>query len=246
MWIGVVTLFPEMFAESALTGIFARALKNEVLSIYCANPRDFTADKHRNVDDKPYGGGAGMVMQAEPLAAAVKTLQDKAPVANLPVVMLSPVGEQFSQGLAVEKSHAEGLILICGRYEGVDQRFIESCVDEVWSIGDYVLSGGELPALVVLDAIARHIPGVLGNIRSNLDESHLDGTLEYPQYTRPEISLNESVPEVILGGDHSEIGLYRRREALAVTYRERPDLLARKVFSERDRRLLEAYFADHQ
>lgn len=242
MWLGVVTLFPESFEPEALTGVFARAVKTGLVTIDCVNPRDFTTDKHRTVDAKPYGGGPGMVMLAQPLQLALDALQQRAPQ-NVPVIFLSPAGTTFTQQTVPEYSATPGLILICGRYEGVDQRFVDQCVDHVWSIGDFVLSGGELAAMVVMDAISRHIPGVLGNIQSNLDESHLDGTLEYPQYTRPEICLNERVPEVLMQGDHAGIKSYRRREALTATYRQRPDLLTQNLFNESDRRLLESYFA---
>lgn len=253
MWIGVVTLFPEMFALDALHGVFARAVNNATLTLRCANPRAFTSDKHRTVDDKPYGGGAGMVMMAEPLVAAVTALQQQAAEevsaistgqqSRLPVIMLTPAGRPFDQVTAVSSSTLPGLILVCGRYEGVDQRFIDAAVDEQWSLGDFVLSGGELPALAVMDAVARHIPGVLGNFQSNLDESHLDGTLEYPQYTRPEMTLGQTVPDELLSGHHARVNLHRRGQALAATYRQRPDLLTGRVFSETDRALLAEFLA---
>ena len=241
MWIGLVTLFPETFAPDALSGVFGRAVRAGHLTIECANPRDFVADKHRTIDDKPYGGGAGMVMQAAPLAAAVADLKERGP-SGLPVVMLSPAGRVFKQAKAQALSESSGAIFICGRYEGVDQRFLDSVVDELWSVGDFVLSGGEMAALIIMDAAARHIPGVLGNFQSNLDESHLDGTLEYPQYTRPEKYLNMEVPEALLSGDHKRINSYRRREALIATFNDRPDLMTQRVFSESDRKLLESYF----
>ena len=243
MWIGLVTLFPETFAPDALSGVFGRAVRAGHLTIECANPRDFVADKHRTIDDKPYGGGAGMVMQAAPLAAAVADLKERGP-SGLPVVMLSPAGRVFKQAKAQALSESSGAIFICGRYEGVDQRFLDSVVDELWSVGDFVLSGGEMAALIIMDAAARHIPGVLGNFQSNLDESHLDGTLEYPQYTRPEKALNEAVPKVLLSGDHRAIHRHNRKAALSLTYRLRPDMLSNKVYSDTDRALLAEHFAE--
>ncbi len=238
MWFGVVTLFPELMTAASTAGVFGRALEQGVLTLDVFNPRDYTADRHRTVDDKPYGGGAGMVMMHEPLARAVQAARDSAP-ADTPVVMMSPQGSRFAQAEAVRRSAGTGLILICGRYEGVDERFIDAHVDLQWSIGDYVLSGGELPALVVMDAIARHVPGTLGNAQSNIDESHLDGTLDYPHYTRPEETSAGSVPDVLLSGDHARVSEYRRREALQRTFERRPDLLTRRILTGAERNLLE-------
>lgn len=239
MWIGVISLLPEVINSATSGGVFSRAVARGLITLKVFNPRDFTTDKHRTVDDKPYGGGAGMVMMADPLAAALAAAKAAAP-ADLPVVLMSPQGQVFDQAMAVEQSQQAGLILICGRYEGIDERFVSRHVDAEWSIGDYVLSGGELPALVVMDAIARHIPGTLGNSLSIIDESHLDGTLDYPHYTRPVESQGAKVPEELLSGDHSKVALYRRREALGRTFERRPDLLVRRVFSDKDRELLKA------
>ena len=239
MWIGVVSLLPELIAGATSAGVFSRAVANGLITLQVFNPRDFTTDKHRTVDDKPYGGGAGMVMMVEPLRAALQAAKEAAPC-DVPVVLMSPQGQVFSQSAAAEHSRQTGLILICGRYEGIDERFVSRYVDAEWSIGDYVLSGGELPALVVMDAIARHLPGTLGNSLSIIDESHLDGTLDYPHYTRPVEAEGLNVPAELLSGDHRKVSLYRRREALGRTFERRPDLLVRRLFSDEDRELLKA------
>jgi len=237
MWIGVITLFPEMFELALRHGVFGRAVDNAVIEVALFNPRDYTEDKYRNVDDRPYGGGPGMVLMAEPLRKAVQAARDHAP-GRADVVLLSPQGERFSQALGVHVSHEQALILICGRYEGIDERFIDLCVDSQWSIGDYVLTGGEIPAMAVMDVVARHIPGTLGNKVSALDESHLDGLLDYPQYTRPEATADQRVPQELVSGDPKRVARYRRREALRRTLTRRPDLLTRQVFGELDRELL--------
>jgi tRNA (guanine37-N1)-methyltransferase len=239
MWIGVISLLPEMIAAGTAAGVFGRAVASGVVTVEVFNPRDFTSDRHRTVDDKPYGGGAGMVMMVEPLQAALQAAKKAAP-AEVPVIMLSPQGRVFEQSVAVEHSDQPGLILVCGRYEGIDERFVAGHIDAEWSIGDYVLSGGEIPALVVMDAIARHIPGTLGNSLSIIDESYLDGTLDYPHYTRPVEFEGARVPAELLSGDHRKISAYRRREALGRTFERRPELLIRRVFSDEDRELLKA------
>ena len=242
MWLGVITLFPEMFDAVAGNGVFGRAVDNGVISLHCYNPRDFASDKHRTVDDRPYGGGPGMVMMVEPLRKALEAAQEQAPENSL-VVLMSPQGEVFSQAKGIDSGQLAGLILICGRYEGIDERFIREHVDAEWSIGDYVLSGGELAAMVVTDAIARHLPGTLGNQMSVIDESHLDGTLDYPHYTRPEKLGLDVVPADLLSENHKRMSRYRRREALKRTLDRRPDLLTGRVFSQEDRKLLEECFA---
>ena len=242
-WIGLITLFPEMFQPQLDYGVFGRSVSKGLITIDLFNPRDYATDKHHTVDDKPYGGGPGMVMMTEPLLAALQAARAAAP-SDVIVVLMSPSGTIFNQQMAVAASAQKSFIFICGRYEGLDQRFIDTQTDEQWSIGNYVLSGGELPALVVMDALARHIPGVLGNNQSNLSESHLDGKLDYPQYTRPEDSLNRRVPEILLSGDHAKVTRYRRREALRVTYEKRPDLLTQRVFTDEERTLLTEIFAD--
>jgi tRNA (guanine37-N1)-methyltransferase len=242
MWLGVITVLPEMFDAVSSSGVFSRALNQGIISLNCYNPRDFATDKHRTVDDRPYGGGPGMVMMVEPLLRALEAAKSDAPE-NTRVVLMSPQGEVFSQAKGIDCGQMPGLILICGRYEGIDERFIQRHVDEEWSIGDYVLSGGELAAMVVLDAIARHLPGTLGNQMSVIDESHLDGTLDYPHYTRPEKLGLDVVPAELLSGNHKQMSRYRRREALKRTLDRRPDLLTGRVFSQEDRKLLEECFA---
>ena len=237
VWLGVISLFPELIRQVSDAGVFGRAVRDGIVDLQVFNPRDYTEDRHRTVDDKPYGGGAGMVMQYAPLCAALAAARAAAPVGS-PVVMMSPQGRRFDQALANQSASGSGLIFVCGRYEGVDERFIEAHVDEQWSLGDFVLSGGELPALAMMDAIARQIPGVLGNSLSIIDESHLDGTLDYPHYTRPEEIDGLMVPQQLLSGDHAAISEYRRREALIRTFARRPDLLAGRVFEESDRKSL--------
>lgn len=244
MWFGVITLHPELFALSNSVGVFARAQREGIVELATANPRDFAQDRHHSVDDPPYGGGDGMLMMVPPLVAALTHLQALAP-APCPVVMLSPQGRVVDQTLVAEQAQTAGAILVCGRFEGVDQRFVDAYVDTEWSVGDVVLSGGELPALLVMDAIVRLLPGALGNPQSAINhESHLDGLLEYPQYTRPETVDEMSVPAVLLSGHHQRIEEYRRREALQRTFERRPDLLTGRQLSKQDRKLLREMFAD--
>ncbi|RPG31956.1 MAG: tRNA (guanosine(37)-N1)-methyltransferase TrmD [Gammaproteobacteria bacterium TMED92] len=245
MWLGIVTLFPDMFAAVGREGVFGRAIEAGVVTMEFFNPREYTSDRHRTVDDRPYGGGAGMVMKVQPLLAAVEAAKQNAP-AHTPVVLMSPQGHGFAQADVAKSRSLAGLILVCGRYEGVDERFVQRCVDIEWSIGDYVLTGGELPAMVVMDAIARHLPGTLGNQMSALDESYLDATLDYPHYTRPETLASETIPQQLLSGDHGQVARYRRREALKRTLSRRPELLTARTFDAQDRELLLEIFADRQ
>ncbi|MEM9623147.1 MAG: tRNA (guanosine(37)-N1)-methyltransferase TrmD [Pseudomonadota bacterium] len=237
MWIGVISLIPDMFQALTGEGVVGRGMRNNLLQLEVFNPRDYAQDRHRTVDDRPYGGGAGMVMMVEPLRRCLQAAQTAGPP-GAPVVLLSPQGKVFNQSMAVQASQTEGFIFVCGRYEGLDERFISKHVDLEWSIGDFVVSGGEIPAMLMLDAIARHIPGVLGNRLSIIDESHLDGLLDYPQYTRPEETDDLPVPQVLMSGDHRQITAFRRREALKRTFDRRPELLTQKIFSATDRRLL--------
>ena len=239
MWLGIITLFPDMFEAVTREGVFGRAVASEIVSLEFFNPRDYTTDRHRTVDDRPYGGGAGMVMKVEPLQQAVAAAKERAP-ANTPVVLMSPQGQRFSQTQVSAHRDRAGLILVCGRYEGIDERFINRWVDVEWSVGDYVLSGGELPAMVVMDAIARHLPGTLGNQMSAIDESYLDATLDYPHYTRPEIVGAQEVPSELMSGDHNRTKRYRRALALQRTLERRPDLLTGRLFDPLDRQLLTA------
>ena len=245
MWLGIITLFPDMFDAVCREGVFSRAIESGVVTMSFFNPRDYTTDRHRTVDDRPYGGGAGMVMKVQPLQAAVEAAKQQAPE-NTPVVLMSPQGKTFSQAEVAQIQNTAGLILVCGRYEGVDERFVQRCIDMEWSIGDYVLTGGELPAMVVIDAIARHLPGTLGNQMSAIDESYLDATLDYPHYTRPETMASEKIPLQLLSGDHGQVAKYRRREALKRTLNRRPELLTTMTFGDQDRELLLEIFADRQ
>lgn len=223
MLFDVVTLFPDFFQSPLEEGVIHRAISQGIVRVRTTNPRDFATDRHRTVDDRPYGGGDGMVMKPEPLYAAVEHL--KAGGEAGPVILLSPRGELLDQERAQALARFPRIILVCGRYEGVDERFLECCVDRELSIGDYILTGGEIAALVVIDTVSRLIPGVLGSETSAKEESFADGLLEYPQYTRPPVFAGRKVPEVLLSGDHARIAGWRRREALRITLERRPELL---------------------
>lgn len=225
MRIDVITLFPGMFAGPFQESIIKRAMDSGLVEIVLHNLRDWGIGKHRTVDDCPHGGGAGMVLMCEPLFAAVEAVKGDA---DVPVILLSPQGRLFNQKVAQELAHHPRIILICGHYEGVDERVCEHLVTDEISIGDYVLTGGELPAMVVIDAVVRLIPGVLGAGPSALEEdSHADGLLEYPQYTRPASFRGWEVPGVLLSGHHAEIARWRRRQSILRTFRRRPDLLVK-------------------
>ena len=239
MRIRIVSLFPEMVRTIAEHGVVGRGISAGVLSLDVVNPRDFTTDVHRSVDDRPYGGGPGMVMRFEPLAAAIDTARAAVP-SPASVVCLSPQGAQFDQAMARTFASASGLVLVAGRYEGIDERLIESRVDQEVSIGDFVLSGGEVAAMAVVDAVARLIPGVLGDAESALQDSFSDGLLDHPHFTRPEEVDGRKVPPVLLSGDHDRIVKWRRREALRRTRDRRPDMFGRFVLSEEDQRLLDS------
>ncbi|NCX93469.1 MAG: tRNA (guanosine(37)-N1)-methyltransferase TrmD [Gammaproteobacteria bacterium] len=211
MHFGIVTLFPEMFNAISTEGVVGRAVKNGQITFSFFHPRDFADNRHRTVDDRPYGGGPGMLMMAEPLARAIDAAKAKLGEST-PVVYLSPAGSIFKQADTQFFLQQSAWILLCGRYEGVDQRLIDHYVDYEISIGEYVLSGGELPAMVIIDAVARHIPGVLGHAESAEQESYMnENVLDHPHYTRPEVWRGESVPEVLLSGDHQKIALWRKR-----------------------------------
>jgi tRNA (guanine37-N1)-methyltransferase len=241
-----VTLFPEMFAGVADHGITRRALEEGRWSFATWNPRDFTTDAHRTVDDRPYGGGPGMVMMAEPLEKAIRAAQARVPGARARVILLSPQGAVFDHAKAVALAGCERLVLVCGRYEAVDERLVRACVDEEVSIGDYVLSGGELAAMVLIDAIVRQLPGALGSRESAAQESFADGLLDCPHYTRPEVYAGERVPEVLVSGHHAAIARWRLKEALGRTWLRRPDLLAQRHLSATERELLAEYRAEHE
>ena len=239
MRIDVVTLFPELVHGLTEYGIPRRAAERGLLQLETWNPRDFTTDRHRTVDDRPYGGGPGMVMLVEPLQAAVQAARQAAAPAR--VIYLSPQGRRLDQAGVRELAQRQRLILIAGRYEGIDERLIEAEVDEEWSIGDYVLSGGELAAMVLVDAVTRLLPGALGDADSAEQDSFTDGLLDYPHYTRPEAIDGRQVPAVLLGGNHAEIRRWRQQQALGRTFERRPDLLDRASLSEEQQRLLQEY-----
>ena len=223
MWFGVITLFPEMFSILQ-HGITGRALKNELIKVACWNPRDYTHNKHRSVDDRPYGGGPGMIMMAQPLQEAITAARKAAPV-KPKVVHLSPQGKLFNQKAASDLMAEKSLILLAGRYEGIDERLLQLEVDEEWSMGDYVLSGGELAAMTMIDVITRLLPGALGHEESAALDSLSTGLLKYPQYTRPESYQGLEVPKVLLGGNHKDIERWRLKQSLGKTWLKRPDLL---------------------
>ena len=235
-----VTLFPEMFAAVTDWGVTRRALEQGLWSIGLWNPRDFTSDAYRTVDDRPYGGGPGMVMLAEPLEKAVAAAK-AAVEGEAKVVYLSPQGSPLDAAKVAAVSGGERLVLLCGRYEGIDERLVRRCVDEEWSIGDYVISGGELAAMVLIDAVVRQLPGALGNEQSAEQESFAEGLLDCPHYTRPETYRGEAVPAVLLSGHHAQIERWRLKQALGRTWLRRPDLLERRGMSEAERKLLEEF-----
>ncbi len=240
MHIGVVSLFPGMLREALTHGVLGRALQREVWRVDCVDPRDYATDVHRTVDDRPYGGGPGMVLKVEPLRSALQVAVARAPAGSRRVY-LGADGARFDQQRARAVAAEPGLVLVAGRYEGVDERFVEREIDEVWSIGDYVLSGGELPALVVIDAVVRLLPGALGCHESALHESFGDGLLDWPHYTRPPDIDGAQVPPVLLAGDHAAIRRWRLREALGRTWLRRPDLLERRGLSGEEQGLLEEF-----
>ena len=241
-----VTLFPEMFAGVADYGITRRALEEGRWSFATWNPRDFTTDNHRVVDDRPYGGGPGMVMTPEPLEKAIRAAQARLPEKPARVILLSPQGAVLDHAKVVELAGRERLVLVCGRYEAVDERLIRRCVDEELSVGDYVLSGGEVAAMVLIDAIVRQLPGALGSEASAAQDSFVNGLLDCPHYTRPEVYAGERVPEVLVSGHHAAIARWRLKAALGRTWLRRPDLLAKRALNETERELLAEFRAEHE
>ena len=233
----IITIFPEIFSKVFDFGIIRRAVEASLIEIHTHDLRDYTRDRHRQVDDRPFGGGAGMVMKPEPLFRAVEAITDGD--LNVPVALLSPQGRLFNQRVAAEYAQKPRLLLICGRYEGVDERVVERLITDEVSIGDYVLSGGEIPAMVVVDAVTRLIPGALGSEESAERESFANGLLDYPHYTRPAEYRDLKPPEVLLSGNHAEIELWRRRKAIEKTLRRRPDLIRNRELSEDERREVE-------
>lgn len=239
----VITLFPEMVERAVSYGVLGRAIEAGKITLQCLNPRDFTHDKHRTVDDRPYGGGPGMLMKVQPLADAIAAA--KAVSKDAKVIYLSPQGAPLKQAkVKALADTANALILIAGRYEGIDERLIQQLVDEEISIGDYVLSGGELPTLVLIDAMARMLPGVLGDEDSATQDSFMDGLLDYPHYTRPEQIAGQDVPKVLLSGDHKAIENWRLKQSLGRTWQRRPDLIQSAELDEEQQALLDAFIQD--
>ena len=240
MKIDVITLFPEALQAMIGMGVTGTAIRTGKIGVGVSNPRDFTRDRHRSVDDRPYGGGPGMVMTVEPLRSAIRAVRDQQ-ADGTRVSLLSPQGRKLDQAAILELAARPGLILLCGRYEGVDERLIDLEVDEEWSIGDYVISGGELAAAIVIDAVSRLIPGVLGDAQSAQQDSFMDGLLDYPHYSRPERVEGMEVPPVLLSGDHEAIRRWRRKQSLGRTWLRRPDLLQGRKLDEEARQLLKEF-----
>jgi tRNA (guanine37-N1)-methyltransferase len=240
---GVVSLFPELVAPVMEFGVVGRAAERGLIALEQTSPRDFTTDRHRTVDDRPYGGGPGMVLKYEPLRDAVRALRQRLPQGCRELV-LTAQGRPFDQALARELAAAPGLLLVAGRYEGIDERFTEAEVRDELSLGDYVLSGGELAAAVVIDAVTRLLPGVLGDECSHVEDSFTAGLLDCPQYTRPEAADGRRVPEVLLGGDHAAIRRWRLKQALGRTWQRRPELIAERGLSDEERQLLDEFMTE--
>lgn len=256
MWIGIVSLFPEMFSAISQYGITGRAIHNGLMKLHFWNPRDFTLDKHRTVDDRPYGGGPGMLMMYAPLKAAVDEARQTAlmqsknngigenAIKKTRVIYLSPQGRKLDQRGVEELASCGSLILVAGRYEGIDERFIEDEVDEEWSIGDFVLSGGELAAMTLIDGICRLLPGALGSEASAVQDSFTADLLDCPHYTRPESIGGKQVPSVLLSGDHEKIRQWRLKQSLGRTWQKRPDLLIHKQLTAEEQRLLDEFIVN--
>jgi len=236
MKLGLITLFPEMFAAISDYGVTSRGFRQRRVSMQCWSPRSFTSDRHQTVDDRPYGGGPGMVMMAGPVSSAIQEAKTALPKAR--VIYLSPQGKRLTQPAVELLAAQEELILLCGRYEGIDERLLVSAVDEEWSIGDYILSGGELAAMVLIDAVVRLLPGVLGHELSAEQDSFSNGLLDCPHYTRPEYYDGVPVPEVLMSGNHEAIRLWRLQQSLLRTQGRRPDLLADRQLSAEEADLL--------
>ncbi len=243
LWVGIVSLFPEMFSAISEYGVTGRAVKRGLIKIECWNPRDFTHDKHRTVDDRPYGGGPGMLMMVQPLRDAIHAAK-RAAGDGVKVIYMSPQGRTLKQDGVIELAQQQKLIIVAGRYEGIDERLIQAEVDEEWSIGDYVLSGGELPAMNMIDAVSRLIPGVLGDSASAEQDSFSDGLLDCPHYTRPEVLDGKAVPEVLLSGNHKKIEEWRYKQALGRTYLRRPELLENLALTDKQEQVLAEFIQE--
>ncbi|MFT6155035.1 MAG: tRNA (guanine37-N1)-methyltransferase [Bermanella sp.] len=245
MRLGIISIFPEMFQALTDYGVSGRAVGNGMVDVTAWNPREFTTDRHQTVDDRPYGGGPGMLMKVGPLKQAIAAAKAKNG-SNSKVIYLSPQGQTLTQQKAQELANEESLIFIAGRYEGIDERLIEAHVDEEISIGDYVLSGGELAAMVVMDSIIRLVPEVLGHDLSAVEDSFVNGLLDCPHYTRPENIDGHVVPDILLGGNHEKIKRWRLKQALGRTWQRRPDLIAKKSLSKAEETLLQEYIREVQ
>ncbi len=239
----VVTLLPEILA-ALNAGVIGRAIKNGIIHISHINPRDYADNKHKTVDDTPFGGGPGMLMMTKPLHQAILEARKNIPQGK--IIYLSPQGKRFDQALAKHAAQSSDLIMIAGRYEGIDQRIIDEYVDEEWSLGDYVISGGELAALVMIDAIARCVPGVIGDAGSVIDDSFYHGLLKHPQYTRPENYQGRTVPKVLLSGDHKKIARWRKKQSIGITWLKRPDLLDKQALSLEALTLLDEFIKEQR
>jgi tRNA (guanine37-N1)-methyltransferase len=240
MRIDVITLFPESLEGLAGLGVTGRAIRENRVMLKTWNPRDFASDRHRTVDDRPYGGGPGMVMAVEPLRSTIAAAKGEQ-TSDTRVSLLSPQGRKLNQAGVEELAGRQGLILVCGRYEGIDERLVQSQVDEQWSIGDYVISGGELAAAVIIDSVSRLLPGVLGHEQSAVQDSFVDDLLDHPHYTRPEVVGGKAVPKVLLSGDHEAIRRWRRKQALGRTWQLRPDLLKNRQLDKEAELLLKEF-----
>lgn len=243
MWFGVVTLFPEMFEAIKSHGVTGRAVRNQLINIECWSPRDFAHDKHRTVDDRPYGGGPGMLMKVQPLRDAIQAARQAAD-GPAKVIYLSPQGRKMDHAGVEQLATEQNLILVAGRYEGIDERLIDAEIDEEWSLGDFVLSGGELPAMTMIDAVSRLVPGVLGHQDSAQEDSFCDGLLDCPHYTRPEQLDEAVVPEVLLSGNHERIRRWRLKQQLGRTWQRRPDLLDNVELNAEQQTLLTEYIRE--
>lgn len=248
MWVGVVTLFPEMFTAITEQGVTGKAVNNGLLNLEFWNPRDFTHDKHRTVDDRPYGGGPGMLMKVQPLRDAIQAAravaEEQAEGKQVKVIYLSPQGRKLDQAGVIELAQRDRLVLVAGRYEGIDERLLETEIDEEWSLGDFVVSGGELPAMTLIDAVSRLVPGVLGHEDSAAEDSFADGLLDCPHYTRPEQVNGQQVPEVLLSGNHEMIRRWRLKQQLGRTWQRRPDLLDGQQLNTEQQQLLDEFIRE--
>jgi len=242
MQISVITLFPDLVRAVVAEGVVGRAEKRGLLELQCVNPRDYAEDVHRTVDDRPYGGGPGMVMRSDCLLKAIRAERQR--LGSPKVIYLTPQGKPLRQSMLQSLSATESVVLLCGRYEGIDERIVELEVDEEWSLGDFVLSGGELAAMTVVDGVTRLLPDALGHTESAVEDSFSNGLLDHPHYTRPEKVENLEVPKVLLSGNHQHIKEWRRKQALGRTHLRRPDVLREKDLSEQDKRLLEDFMKE--